>query len=68
VPFAYRAAFVRSNLPSVEWAGKTVGAAQQPSLRRYQVHQSKEGVTPAAMNSSVAALRFFFRITLNHPG
>jgi integrase len=36
-------------------------------LRRYQVHQSKEGIPPATMNSSVAALRFFFRVILNHP-
>jgi integrase len=31
------------------------------------VHQSATGVPPATLNGSVAALRFFFRVTLNHP-
>ena len=33
-------------------------------LRRFQVHQSKAGAQPPTINSSVAALRFFFRVTL----
>jgi hypothetical protein len=47
--------------------GRSPATATGEDLRRYQVHQSKEGVSPATMNSSVAALRFFFRVTLNHP-
>lgn len=47
--------------------GRSPATATGEDLRRYQVQQSQEGVTPAAMNSAVAALRFFFRITLNHP-
>jgi site-specific recombinase XerD len=47
--------------------GRSPATARGEDLRRYQVQQSQEGVTPAAMNSAVAALRFFFRITLNHP-
>jgi integrase/recombinase XerD len=31
------------------------------------VHQSQAGESPATINASVAALRFFFRVTLNHP-
>jgi integrase/recombinase XerD len=47
--------------------GRSPATAMGEDLRRYQVHQSKEGIPPATMNSSVAALRFFFRVTLNHP-
>ena len=41
--------------------------ATPEDLRRFQVHQSKEGVQPPTINSSVSALRFFFRVTLNRP-
>ena len=34
-------------------------------LRRFQVHQSKEDIEQPTINSSVSALRFFFRVTLN---
>jgi len=47
--------------------GRSPATASAEDLRRYQVHQSKEGIPPATMNGSVAALRFFFRVTLNHP-
>jgi integrase/recombinase XerD len=47
--------------------GRSPATATGEDLRRYQVHQSQSGVTPATINNSVAALRFFFRITLNHP-
>jgi integrase/recombinase XerD len=47
--------------------GRSPASTTGEDLRRYQVHQSKTGVPPATINSSVAALRFFFRVTLNHP-
>ena len=47
--------------------GRSPATATGEDLRRYQVHQSQTGVPPATMNSAVAALRFFFRVTLNHP-
>jgi site-specific recombinase XerD len=46
---------------------RSPASATADDLRRYQVHQSKEGVGPATVNSSVAALRFFFRVTLDRP-
>src|SRR4030095_16989272 len=46
---------------------RSPASATGDELRRYQVHQSKEGVGPATVNSSVAALRFFFRVTLDRP-
>lgn len=41
--------------------------ATPEDLRRFQLHQSETGVRPPAMNSSVAALRFFFTVTLDRP-
>ena len=47
--------------------GRSPATATAEDVRRYQVHQSQEGLSPAIINSSVAALRFIFRVTLNHP-
>ena len=47
--------------------GHSPAGATGEDLRRYQVHQSRAGESPATINASVAALRFFFRVTLNHP-
>ena len=48
--------------------GHPPARAMGEDLRRYQVHQSKAGESPATINASVAALPFFFRVTLNHCG
>ena len=47
--------------------GRSPVRATAEDLRRFQVHQSKAGTQPPTINSSVAALRFFFRVTLNRP-
>lgn len=47
--------------------GRSPAKATPEDLRRYQVHQSKAGAQPPTINSAVAALRFFFRVTLNRP-
>ena len=47
--------------------GRSPAKATSEDLRRYQVHQSKAGAQPATINSTVSALRFFFRVTLNRP-
>jgi site-specific recombinase XerD len=36
-------------------------------LRRFQLHQTRAGVRPPSINGSVAALRFFFTVTLDRP-
>src|SRR6202008_2181929 len=36
-------------------------------LRRFQHHQAQAGVRPPSINSAVAALRFFFTVTLDRP-
>lgn len=47
--------------------GRSPATALPEDLRRYQVHQSSTAEQPGFINSSVAALRFFFRVTLNPP-
>jgi site-specific recombinase XerD len=36
-------------------------------LRRFQLHQTQTGTQPPSINSAVAALRFFFTVTLDRP-
>ena len=47
--------------------GHSPARATSEDLRRFQVHQSKAGSQPPTINGSVAALRFFFRVTLGRP-
>jgi Phage integrase family len=47
-----------------KFLGRSLDSATGEDLRRYQVHQTESGVHPRALNSSVAASRFFFKITL----
>jgi integrase len=41
--------------------------ATPEDLRTYQLHQREAGVQPPTINSTVAALRFFFTTTCNQP-
>jgi hypothetical protein len=44
--------------------GRAPDTATAEDLRRFQLHQTKTGVHPPTINGSVAALRFFFTVTL----
>jgi site-specific recombinase XerD len=47
--------------------GRSPNTATADDVRRFQVHQSELGMHAPAMNSTVAALRFFFTTTLDRP-
>jgi integrase/recombinase XerD len=47
--------------------GRSPDTATAEDVRRFQVHQSERGMHAPAMNSAVAALRFFFTTTLDRP-
>ncbi len=47
--------------------GRSPDMATPEDLRRFQLHQRQTGVRPPSINGSVAALRFFFGITLDRP-
>ena len=47
--------------------GRSPDTATAEDLRRFQVHQTSSGVRAPSINSSVAALRFFYGVTLDQP-
>src|ERR1700687_4302248 len=46
---------------------RSPSTATAEDIRLFQVHQSELGMGAPAMNSTVAALRFFFNYTLDRP-
>jgi integrase/recombinase XerD len=44
--------------------GRSPDTATAEDLRRFQVHEIKQGSKPPKMNTQVSALRFFLKITL----
>ncbi len=47
--------------------GRSPGMATAKDIRRFQIQQSERGMNAPAMNSTVAALRFFFNHTIDRP-
>ena len=47
--------------------GRSPDTASCEDLRRYQLHLAKERIGAASVNSAIAALRFFFNVTLERP-
>ncbi len=50
-----------------KFLGRSPATATGEDLRRYQVHQTENGVQPPSFNSAAVALRFFFLVTLGRP-
>lgn len=46
---------------------RSPSTATAEDIRRFQIQQSERGMNPPAMNSTVAALRFFFNHTVDRP-
>jgi site-specific recombinase XerD len=49
------------------WLGRSPHTATAEDVRRFQIEQQEAGVPVPTMNSIVAALRFFFTLTLDRP-
>src|SRR5208282_3767171 len=47
--------------------GRSLASATAEDIRRFQLEQREAGMPAPAMNSHVAALRFFFTTTLDRP-
>jgi integrase/recombinase XerD len=47
--------------------GRPPDTATPEDMRRWQLYLSELGMNPPAFNSAVAALRFFFTVTLDRP-
>ena len=57
--------YIRHVKTFTAFLGRSPDTATPEDLRRFQLHQTKAGVQPPTMNGSVAALRFFFTVTLD---
>ena len=44
--------------------GRSPDTATSEELRRYQLHLAKQQISPGSINAAIAALRFFFTVTL----
>jgi site-specific recombinase XerD len=64
---ATRRNYIRDVRNFTAFLGRSPDAATEEDLRRYRLHQVQTGVRPTSINASVAALRFFFTVTLNRP-
>ncbi len=56
--------YIRHVKTFTAFLGRSPETATPEDLRRFQLHQTQTGVRPPTINSSVAALRFFFTVTV----
>ena len=59
--------YIRQVKTLTAFLGRSPDTAIPEDLRRFQLHQRQSGVRPPSINGSVAALRFFFTVTLDRP-
>ena len=59
--------YIRQVKTFTAFLGLAPDTATAEDLRRFQLHQTQTGVRPPSINGSVAALRFFFTVTLDRP-
>ena len=57
--------YIRNVRAFAAFVGRSPDTATAQDLRRFQHHQAQTGVRPPSINSAVAALRFFFTVTLD---
>jgi integrase/recombinase XerD len=60
--------YIRNVRAFAAFISRSPDTASAEDLRRFQHHQAQTGVRPPSINSAVAALRFFFTVTLDRPG
>jgi site-specific recombinase XerD len=59
--------YIRQVKAFTSFLGRSPDTATAEDLRRFQLHQTRTGIRPPSINGSVAALRFFFTVTLDRP-
>jgi site-specific recombinase XerD len=59
--------YVRHVRSFAAFIGRSPDTATAEELRLFQLHQTRSGMQPPSINSSVSALRFFFTVTLDRP-
>ena len=59
--------YIRTVAGFAAFLERSPSTATAEDIRRFQIHQSERGMNAPAMNSAVAALRFFFNYTADRP-
>src|SRR6202140_356532 len=59
--------YIRHVRTFTAFLGRAPDTAAPEDLRLFQLHQTQAGVRAPSINGSVAALRFFFPVTLDRP-
>ena len=60
-------AYVRHIRTFAAFLGRSPDTATSEDLRRFQLHLAQQQVSPGSINAAIAALRFFFTVTLERP-
>src|SRR2546429_5279338 len=59
--------YIRHVKTFTAFIGRSPDTATAEDLRRFQLHQTQTGMQPPSINGAVAAMRFFFTVTLDRP-
>src|SRR5262249_59611483 len=59
--------YVRNVRNFTAFLGRSPDTATSDDLRRFQLHMAQQQVSPSTINAAIAALRFFFTVTLERP-
>ena len=59
--------YVRNVRMFAAFLGRSPDPAAKEDLRRYQLHMAKQQMSAGSINAAIAALRFFFAVTLERP-
>src|SRR5271166_4948093 len=60
-------AYVRHVRTFTAFLGRSPGTATSEDLRRFQLHMAQQQISPGSINAAIAAVRFFFTVTLERP-
>jgi site-specific recombinase XerD len=59
--------YVRNVRNFTAFLGRSPDTAKSDDLRRFQLHLAQQQISPWSINAAIAALRFFFTVTLERP-
>ena len=59
--------YVRNVRNFTAFLGRSPDTAKSDDLRRFQLHMAQQQISPWSINAAIAALRFFFTVTLERP-
>src|SRR5208337_5043092 len=59
--------YVRNVRNFTAFLGRSPDTATREDLRRFQLHMARQQISPGSINAAIAALRFFFNVTLERP-